>query len=149
MSESRIYPERPIVAVSGIVLSPDKQVLITRRANSPGKGLWSLPGGGVKSGEKLQIALQREIREECRITITVSKLIGVFDRIFYDQKNRVKYHYVIIDYLCYTDQKTIHPGSDVDDYAWITKSEISIYSFTHGVKELLTEGFDTDWSFSG
>ena len=149
MTDSREYPNRPIVAVSGIVLSSDNKVLITRRANSPGKGLWSLPGGGIKSGEKMQIAVQREIKEECNITIRISKLIGVFDRIFYDKKDRVQYHYVIIDYLCYTDQTKIQPGSDVDDYAWILKSDISNYSFTHGVKELLIEGFDNNWSFSG
>ena len=74
MTTPRKYPQRPIVAVSGVVLNPKKEVLIVRRVKSPGKGLWSLPGGVVKLGEKLQNALKREINEECNISKLVNKL---------------------------------------------------------------------------
>ena len=139
MTDSRIYPKRPIVAASAVILNSEKKILIVRRAKSPGKGLWSLPGGAVKLGEKLEEALRREIQEECGISIEIKKLIGAFDRIFFDGQNKVKYHYVILDYLCFTDADKIIPTSDVDDYAWITLKEIGNYEFTTGVKDFLME----------
>ena len=61
MLDPRKYPQRPIVAVSGVILNPTKEILIVKRVKSPGKGLWSLPGGAVKLGEKLQDALIRKL----------------------------------------------------------------------------------------
>lgn len=141
MSNPREYPDRPIVAVSAVVVNQEKKVLIVRRAKSPGKGLWSLPGGAVKLGEKLEDALKREIQEECGISIEIKKLIDAFDRILFDEKNNIKYHYVIIDYLCFTEENKIFPATDVDGYAWIKQNEIDKYIYTPGVKEFLYQVF--------
>jgi 8-oxo-dGTP diphosphatase len=144
MLDPRKYPKRPIIAVSAVIKNAEKKVLIVRRAKSPGKGLWSLPGGAVKLGEKLEDALEREIQEECGISIEIKKLIGAFDRIFFDEQNIAKYHYVILDYLCYTKADKIFPASDVDDFSWITIDEVNNFKFTTGVKEFLIEGFEKE-----
>jgi len=142
MPNPRKYPQRPIVAVSGVILNPTKEILIVRRAKSPGKGLWSLPGGAVKIGEKLHNALIREIKEECNISIKIEKFLGAFDRIFFDENQNVQYHYVVLDYLCHTKDTEIQPASDIDDYIWISSETISEYSYTPGVKDFLIDGFN-------
>ncbi len=139
MSQSRTYPNRPIIAVSTLIKNPGKEILIVRRAGAPGKGLWSLPGGAIELGEKLEDALKRGIWEECHITTKIEKLTGAFNRIFRDEKQRVKYHYVVLNYLCHTTDKSVQPAGDVDKYAWIKQKTGSQYRYTEGVEELILE----------
>lgn len=141
MPSSRIYPSRPIVAVSAMIKNEKNEILVVRRAKPPGKGLWSLPGGAVELGEKVTDALKREIWEECNISIKIEKLLGAFDRIFRDDKQQVQFHYVVLNYLCHTSDELVQPGSDVDRFAWIDQKTESQYSFTEGVKNLLCKQF--------
>ena len=58
---------RPVLAVGGVVLtavgSGDVGVCLIRRGKPPGEGAWSLPGGKVEFGERLEDAVRREMRE--------------------------------------------------------------------------------------
>ena len=47
-----------------------------RRARSPGKGFYSLPGGRVEFGESLHVALHREVDEETGLKIEIVGLAG-------------------------------------------------------------------------
>ena len=54
----------------------DGRVLLVRRARSPGKGFYSLPGGRVEFGETLHTALHREIDEETGLRVDILGLAG-------------------------------------------------------------------------
>ena len=75
MAESRTFPSRPFLAVSGGIIRGDK-ILIVRRATSPASGVYTFPGGVVEAGETLGEALIREIREETAIAIEPIGLAG-------------------------------------------------------------------------
>jgi len=49
----------------------DREVLLVRRAHSPMKGWWGMPGGKVEMGETLKQAAQREVLEECGLHVIV------------------------------------------------------------------------------
>ena len=66
---------RPQLAVSGAIFR-DGKVLLVRRARSPGKGFYSLPGGRVEFGESLHTALHREVDEETGLRIEILELAG-------------------------------------------------------------------------
>ena len=100
MSESRQYPERPIVGVGAVIVDEGK-VLLIRRRYEPLKGEWSLPGGMVEIGETLESALMREMLEETGLRVDVGPVVEVFDRIMRDEQQRVRYHFVLVDYLCW------------------------------------------------
>jgi ADP-ribose pyrophosphatase YjhB (NUDIX family) len=68
-------PSRPQIAVSAAIFR-DGRILLVRRARSPGKGLYSLPGGRVEFGESLHVALHREVAEETALTIEIVELAG-------------------------------------------------------------------------
>src|SRR5438094_7323538 len=95
----REYPERPVVGV-GAVIVEDGRVVIIRRRYEPLAGHWSLPGGGLELGETLEQGVAREMLEETGLDVEVGPVIEVFDRIMYDDEKRVRYHYVLVDYLC-------------------------------------------------
>jgi len=108
----REYPAGPIVGVAAVVFS-EEGVLLVKRDQEPGRGQWSLPGGMVELGETLVQAIERELLEELSIKAQICGLIGVFDRIFRDQQNRVRFHYVLVDYWCRLLEGPPKPGSDV------------------------------------
>ena len=66
---------RPQLAVSAVIFR-DGKVLLVRRARSPGKGFYSLPGGRVEYGESLHTALAREVDEETGLKIEILGLAG-------------------------------------------------------------------------
>jgi ADP-ribose pyrophosphatase YjhB (NUDIX family) len=52
MPDQRTYPQRPYLAVSAAIIR-DGKVLVVRRARNPAVGIYTLPGGGVETGETL------------------------------------------------------------------------------------------------
>jgi len=94
----REYPEVPLVGVGAVVVK-DGRVLLVQRGREPLKGHWSLPGGMLELGEALTAGVVREVREETGLTVEVVELVELLDRI-HREGERVRYHYVIADYLC-------------------------------------------------
>ncbi len=119
----REYPESPIVGVGGVIFD-GASVLLAKRGQEPAKGTWSLPGGAVELGEKVIDALKREIREEIAIEIEVGGLVRVLDRILCDEKKRIRYHYVLVDYWGWKVSGEPKPGSDTSDICFIPLEEI-------------------------
>jgi len=132
----RRYPERPVVGVGGIVLAQD-QVLLVKRGAPPSQGLWSLPGGAVKAGERLQDACAREVAEETGIAVTVGPLVEVFERILRDPQGRVEYHYVLHDYLCTASLEPPMAGDDAADARWAPLSGLGQAQLTPDTQRVI------------
>src|ERR1039458_6432415 len=94
----RDFPEAQVGGVGAVVVDQGR-VLLVRRGREPLKGHWSLPGGMLELGESLEAGVIREIKEDARLAVEPLQLIELLDRIHLDGK-RVRYHYVIADYLC-------------------------------------------------
>ena len=78
----------------------DGKVVLVKRRFEPLAGQWSLPGGRLELGETLEAGLAREMLEETGLEVEVGPVVDVFDRILLDPERKVRYHYVLIDYLC-------------------------------------------------
>ena len=142
MSDTREYPSRPIVGVGAVIVQAGK-VLLIRRRYEPLKGQWSLPGGAVEVGEPLERAVAREILEETGLVIDVGPVIDVFDRITHDDQQRVRYHYVLIDYLCHPVGGDLMAGSDVDAAEWVEPEQLPQYSLTEKTTAVIRQGLVT------
>jgi 8-oxo-dGTP diphosphatase len=118
----REYPQRPIVAVGGIIFHEDT-VLLVKRNREPAMGQWSLPGGAVELGERLEEALKREIREEVSIKIEIGGLVRLLDRVLHDKKGEVRFHYVIADYWGWRVSGQPHAASDVSEARFVSLKE--------------------------
>ena len=133
---NREYPERPIVGVGGVILLEGKVVLIRRRFE-PLAGRWSLPGGMLEVGETLEAGVSREMTEETGLEIEVGPVIEVFDRITYDKSQRVQFHFVLVDYLCWPSGGQLQAGSDVDRVVLAAPSDFQNYNLTEKVTEVI------------
>lgn len=73
-----IYRQVPRLTVE-VVLADDRGLLLTRRAIEPCRGLWHLPGGTVRFGERLTDAVGRVARDEVGVEVTRSRMLGVIE----------------------------------------------------------------------
>jgi len=128
-ADTRQYPERPIVGV-GAVIVEDGKVVIVKRRYEPLAGRWSLPGGALELGETLETAVAREMREETGLDVEVGPVIEVFDRIILDAERRVRYHFVLVDYLCWPVGGQLQAGSDVDEAILVDPASLDAYDLT-------------------
>jgi mutator protein MutT len=120
------YPPAPVVGVGGIVVRGDR-ALIVKRAHDPRRGEWSIPGGAVELGERLTDAVRRELREETGLDVDVGAVVESFDRIHHDDDGRVRYHFVIVDFVCHAPAGEALAGTDADAVAWVTAEELDAY----------------------
>jgi len=139
VNDTRLYPDRPIVGV-GAVIVDDGRVVLIRRRYEPLKGHWSLPGGMVEVGETLEAALAREMFEETGLVVGVGPVIEVFDRITRDEQRRVRYHFVLIDYLCWPVSGELSAGSDVDAAVWADPRQLAGYELTEKATSVIERG---------
>src|ERR1035438_3190964 len=122
----REFPETPLVGV-GAVIVDEGRVLLVQRGREPLKGHWSLPGGMVELGESLQAGVIREVEEETGLLVEPVELIELLDRIHRDGE-RVRYHYVIADYLCRVVGGDLRAASDADAVRWVERAEWNSHS---------------------
>ena len=141
MTVRREYPERPMVGVGGVVIR-DERALLIRRGSAPLEGEWSIPGGMLEIGETILEGVQRELLEETAIEVKVLDLIEVFERLTRDEAGKLKYHFVILDYLCEAVRGEARAGSDVTDVAWARAEELDAYSLTTTATRVIQKAFE-------
>lgn len=116
----REYPDAPIAGVGAVIVrdGDPPSVLLIRRGQEPLKGEWSLPGGAVELGETLEEAIRREVLEETGLVIEPAGVVQAFDRIARDADGRVRYHYVLVDFLCRVTGGSLACASDAVEARW-------------------------------
>ena len=146
--DTRRYPIRPHVGV-GILLVRDKHLLLIKRKYNPDAGYWSIPGGHLDLGEKVQSAAEREGFEETGFKVKVTKLAGIIDKIMYDEKGEIEYHYVLINYFVEQIEEDANQppkaAADALEAKFVPFEELKNYTLTESLIELLKQlkiGYD-------
>lgn len=132
----REYPVRPILAVGTIVVR-NGHVLLARRGKPPSQGKWSVPGGAVDVGESLEDAARREIREECGIEVELTDTVEVIQRVTRDETQRVRFHYVIVDYVARWAGGEPRPSAEASEVRWVRPEEFDGLDMTAGTAEVI------------
>lgn len=125
----RLYPDQPIVGV-GAVIVHESRILLIQRGNEPSRGKWTIPGGLVELGESLEVAVIRETKEETCLDVENPSQIDVVDNVEFDEDGKVKYHYVIIDYLVHVKGGTVEAASDAAVLLWVPFDDVEDYDLT-------------------
>ena len=132
----REYPSHPLVGV-GILIKNGEEYLLIRRAAEPDRGLWTMPGGLVEVGERVREAAVREAREETGLEVEVREVLDVIDKIVRDEEGRVKYHFIIVDFLAVPKGGRMRASSDALEARWVRREEFKRYPLTETFKLLL------------
>ena len=124
-----------MVGVAAVVVC-GAEVLLIRRGREPMLGAWSLPGGVLEVGETTAEGIAREVSEETGLRVRPVEMIATLDRIVRDDAGRVRFHYVLIEWLCVVMEGQgieLVCGDDAAAAMWVTRNEI--YSETYGLTE--------------
>jgi 8-oxo-dGTP diphosphatase len=136
MSDGREYPSVPRVGVGAVVLD-NGRVLLVRRGKQPLIGKWSLPGGMVELGETTREAIRREVAEECGLEIRVGEVAGILDRVVRDAEGRIRYHWVLVDYVAFLESGTLCAASDADEAQWVDVDDVERLDTTDGLMDMI------------
>ena len=121
----------------GALIFDTGRVLLVERGREPLAGLWSLPGGVVETGERLEDALVREVFEETGLHVIADSIATVFERIIPDTSGTCEYHYVLVDFYCSITGGTPHPGDDSARVEWFSLDELSALLMTEGTRDVI------------
>ena len=141
VNNGRKYPERPYVGVGAVIVHDGRVVLVKRRYD-PLAGQWSIPGGAVEIGETLEACVAREMLEETGFEVEVGPVIEVLDRITHDDENRVLYHFVLVDYLCWPIGGELRAGTDVAEAVLAEPNELADYNLTEKAVAVIERGLE-------
>lgn len=131
----RFYPDGPVVGVGALILK-DGKILLSKRLNEPAKGKWSIPGGVVELGEKIEDAVIRETKEETGLSVAEPSLFDVVESINLDEAGKIRFHYVIIDFFVKVKNGFPKADSDAEELIWAPLNEVQAYDLTFSFKSL-------------
>jgi 8-oxo-dGTP diphosphatase len=134
---SREYAPQARLAVSAVIFH-EGRVLLVRRAKEPGKGLYSLPGGGLRLGETLAEAVCREVKEETGLVVSAGPLVTTTERILRDEEGSIRFHYVILTYVAHYQGGTAAASGDADEVFWATPKQANL-TCTEGLWEAIVK----------
>jgi 8-oxo-dGTP diphosphatase len=142
----REFPEAPLIGVGGVIIDNGRangpRVVLVKRGHPPIQGQWSIPGGVLEVGELVREAAVREAREETGLIVEAGELLGVYDRVLRDAEKRVKYHYVLIDFLCRAVGGELWAGSDAAEVRWFTREELPALNLAEDTQDVIRKGFE-------
>jgi mutator protein MutT len=125
----RLYPDQPAIGI-GIVIVKNQRIVLIKRGNEPAKGKWTIPGGLVELGESNETAVIREAKEETCLDVENPRLIDVVSQVELDAEGKIKYHYVIVDYLVQVSCGNIAAASDAVELRWVALNDVETYELT-------------------
>jgi ADP-ribose pyrophosphatase YjhB (NUDIX family) len=135
-NNDRQYPTRPLLGVGALIFRRNK-VLLVERGKAPLKGYWSLPGGLVEAGERLEDAIRREVMEETGLMVKGTKFAEIFERIMRDGDGRIEYHYVLADYVCKVAPGEPKAADDASRAEWFRVDRLGDLLLTAGTGEVI------------
>jgi 8-oxo-dGTP diphosphatase len=130
---SPTQPSHPQLAVSAAIYR-DGKILLVRRARSPARGFYSLPGGRVEFGESLHTALHREVDEETALKIEIVGLAGWREVLPGTADGG---HYLIMSFAARWISGEPVLNEELDDFRWLAPDGLSDLELTAGLQEII------------
>ena len=127
-----VTPSHPQLAVSAVIFR-DGQILLVKRARSPGKGFYSLPGGRVEFGESLQTALHREVDEETGLRIEIIGLAAWREVLPAAGGG----HYLIMSFAARWIAREAVLNEEHDDFKWLAPNALGDLKVTGGLQAVI------------
>jgi ADP-ribose pyrophosphatase YjhB (NUDIX family) len=139
---NREYPDVPLIGVGAVIVDAGRVALV-RRGQPPLLGEWSIPGGVLEVGETLREGAMREAHEETGLTVDAGELLGIFERLVPGEDGRLRYHYVLMDFLCVWTGGDLLAASDAADVRWFRPEELEALKLAPDTLAVIQKAFET------
>jgi ADP-ribose pyrophosphatase YjhB (NUDIX family) len=130
-----------VLGVGALIFDDEARILLAQRGGEPLRGLWSLPGGVLETGETLADGVRREVLEETGLVVEPVRLFEVFERIMRDPQGRAEYHYVLMDYICRITGGSLAAADDCADVRWVGRNELASLRITEGTLGVIEKAY--------
>lgn len=108
----------PKLDVRGAVFKNNRILMVKEKS-----GGWTLPGGYVDVNESLSQAVEREVYEECGLSVRATKLASVFDHRKHGYKTHL-YHFYKMYLLCDLIGGLEKTNIETTDIGWFSRPEL-------------------------
>jgi 8-oxo-dGTP diphosphatase len=127
---------RPVLAAS-IAVFRDGKVLLARRGKAPALGLYSLPGGRIEAGERMETAVLRELAEEVGISARLLGFIDHVEHIEHAPDGALRAHAVICAFAGQWEAGEPQLSDEATDLIWVDPLAPGDWPMTRGLPDIL------------
>jgi ADP-ribose pyrophosphatase YjhB (NUDIX family) len=120
-----------------IILSENSnrnKVLIIKRKKDPFKDYFSLPGGFVNEGEKVEDAVRREAEEELLVKVEPTDILGVYS----DPNRDPRGHIMSITFTAKITSGELKAGEGIAELRWIDTNNLTNIKLGFDHSKILT-----------
>ena len=133
MSLVQNFPE---ATVGALIVNSNGEILLVKSYKWGSK--YTVPGGHIELGERSEVAVRREVKEEVGLEVEPVRILLVQEAIF--PADYIKHeHYIFLDYLCRATSSTVKlDGKEIQDYVWTDPNDalqLELESFTRNLVE--------------
>ena len=132
MSEFKQYPEP---TVGALIFNAKDQLLLVK--THKWKGRYTIPGGHVELGERLEEALKREILEETGLELIHGDFL-CHQEFIYDDTFWEKRHFIFFDFVCRVKEGVVSLNDEAQEFIWVDLNRIDDYPVDKYVKYALS-----------
>lgn len=86
----------------------------------------------------MEQTIVREVREETGLEVESAELIDVVGNVVRDEAGKIKYHFVIVDYLVKIKGGRLRAASDAEELKWVKLTEVERLDLTRTFREFFT-----------
>src|ERR1700728_4448333 len=119
------------VPCASVIVVKNTRLLLVLRADEPGAGRWSLPGGRLQEGESAVAGARRELFEETGLRGVIGGLVGHTTVVVPPRK------YDIATYEATTVEGDLRAGSDARSAEYFDRAGLGLLSLTEGLSDWL------------
>jgi nucleoside triphosphatase len=126
----------PEATVGALIVNSNGEILLVKSFKWGSK--YTVPGGHIELGERSEVAVRREVKEEVGLEVEPVRILLVQEAIF--PADYIKHeHYIFLDYLCRATSPTVKlDGKEIQEYVWTNPNDVlrlELESFTRSLVE--------------
>ena len=131
----------PVLGAS-VALVRASQLLLVRRGQAPGQGLYAFPGGKIEYGEHLRDGALRELWEEVGMKAQLLTFIGHNEIILAGGEGQATSHHVVACYLGRWLEGEGTLSKEVSEMIWLAPDADAPAPLAPGMAAMLGQAFD-------
>lgn len=128
------YPEP---TVGGFIINSKGEVLLCH--SDKWMDNYTIPGGHIELGERIEDALKREVKEEVGLEVDPVRLLLIQEAIYSEEFYKPR-HFIFFDYLCTARSSDVQiDNREIQSYVWVKPEETLEMRVDTFTKRLLKE----------